>query len=256
MIMALFVAKCTHCQKDITLDDQWDGLDVNCPLCNGVVTVHKPAAGAPVQGSGSPAGRTPLRIKQVEPTAGKAAPGTFWFECPHCKTRALLPEHAAELTYICEVCRTQSKAGIFAEGKNKLHQYSRGANERVSKFSSSDIFKDLKSFIIIAVIMVVVGVPVYLVCEYSSAMDTTKNKPAGSSNASENAARKFIPKEIDSGNNAKKMKDRSEAINKFASDEYTWKQKMEILNNLLERYPDLKRDAELLDWKDRIEEKI
>ena len=61
--MALFVTACPHCQQDITLDDQWNGLEVECPLCNGVITVSIPESS---QENSAGSHRMKLRIKEDE----------------------------------------------------------------------------------------------------------------------------------------------------------------------------------------------
>ena len=42
--MAEFITKCPHCQNDLQVEDEWDGMDVDCPICSKTFTVRKPSA--------------------------------------------------------------------------------------------------------------------------------------------------------------------------------------------------------------------
>ena len=41
--MAEFITKCPHCQNDLRVEDEWDGMDVDCPICSKTFTVRKPS---------------------------------------------------------------------------------------------------------------------------------------------------------------------------------------------------------------------
>ena len=42
--MAEFITKCPHCQNDLQVEDEWDGMDVDCPICSKTFTVRNPSA--------------------------------------------------------------------------------------------------------------------------------------------------------------------------------------------------------------------
>ena len=39
--MAEFIMKCPHCQNDLQVEDEWIGMNVDCPLCSQTFTVQK-----------------------------------------------------------------------------------------------------------------------------------------------------------------------------------------------------------------------
>ena len=284
--MALFVTACPHCHKNITLDDQWKGLEVNCPICNKALIVPAPAAptvaavntAAPataVSNTASP--RTKLQIKRSEPTVSPAANSgaQFVFECPNCKTKAVLPMNMFHSYYCCNQCKQVSKAGVFALGRGRSKKYASGTENRLTRSTKADIISDLKTAGIMLAMILFFGFPVYLVCQYSGLLggengkiislskkqSSSSSSSSSSSDASEGekAAGHYVPDSIagkPGTNRALMLKERKEAIEKFEDDAISWQNKMNILMNLVERYPELKKDHELLDWKERIEEKL
>lgn len=41
--MAEFITKCPHCNNDLQVQDEWDGIEVECPICSKTFTVRKPS---------------------------------------------------------------------------------------------------------------------------------------------------------------------------------------------------------------------
>ena len=263
--MALFVTKCQHCQKDITLDDQWAGLQVNCPICNGVITVSKPAAavGAAVGGVSTASPRMKLQIKKTDDGANQSAGANqFIFECPECNTRAVLPMNMFDQYYCCTHCKHTVKAGVYAAGRNNLRRYSQGAEGRVKASSWNELFKDIRVVTIILVILGVVGIPCfYWGKKYNDKLETDVEKFISSgSNSGKNAnkaAGNFVPAEVggrQGSNRANMLKERGEVLEKCQDDNVAWSEKQRLLKNLVENYPELKNDAEVRDWQNRCNE--
>ena len=42
--MAEFITKCPHCNNDLQVQDEWDGIEVECPICSKTFTVRKPSS--------------------------------------------------------------------------------------------------------------------------------------------------------------------------------------------------------------------
>ena len=259
--MALFVTKCQHCQKDITLDDQWAGLQVNCPICNGVITVSKPAAVqqapqvTPVQAAGGAASsRMKLQIKKSEGnTQQPMGANQFLFECPECHCRAVLPMNMFNQFYSCTCCKHTAKAGVFAVGRENLRLYSKGAETRVNVSTKADILKDAKVVIIMLIVMGTLAFPFYFVFKFSNALDTKSgSNGAASSSSGGNGAvqvgKKIVPAEIGgrTGRNRTEMlNQRKDVIEKCQDNNISDESKARMLKNLIENYPELKNDAEI-----------
>ena len=41
--MAEFITKCPHCNNNLQVQDEWDGIEVECPICSKTFTVRKPS---------------------------------------------------------------------------------------------------------------------------------------------------------------------------------------------------------------------
>ena len=59
-IMAKFLSKCPHCKSDLELNDEWLGMEVQCPICSNSFKVTKKATPPPpLSGSANRTMNTP-----------------------------------------------------------------------------------------------------------------------------------------------------------------------------------------------------
>ena len=42
--MAEFITKCPHCNAELQAQDEWNGMEVECPLCHKMFAINKSSA--------------------------------------------------------------------------------------------------------------------------------------------------------------------------------------------------------------------
>ena len=42
--MAEFITKCPHCNNDLQVQDEWIGMEVECPICHNTFVIANPTA--------------------------------------------------------------------------------------------------------------------------------------------------------------------------------------------------------------------
>lgn len=106
--MAEFETKCPHCGTALTVQEEWIGMELECPECKQTFPVQKD----PVTVTPAPA----VPVQEPSPVQADNA-GTFTFVCPSCNTMAELPNALAGKKYECKACCEESIAVPATEKK-------------------------------------------------------------------------------------------------------------------------------------------
>lgn len=105
-----FIFKCPYCQQSMSCEDDWDGLEAQCPNCDKDVTLRKKAI--PILAP------EPQPEQQVipqlqdnstppmpsEPTADVPDEPDFLFICPECGSPVILPASKHGKPHTCQFC--------------------------------------------------------------------------------------------------------------------------------------------------------
>ncbi|MFA6291626.1 MAG: hypothetical protein WC637_07580 [Victivallales bacterium] len=105
-----FLSKCSNCSASCTAEDDWMGLEAECPECGATVIIAKAAAKPSLtvrksQPHGTEGAAKPAPAKPVA-SAAAAAPAEAQKACPNCQE---LISNAAAV--ICISCGTNLKTG-------------------------------------------------------------------------------------------------------------------------------------------------
>ena len=92
--MAEFIVKCPHCNAELQAQEEWGGMELDCPVCNEKFVLQN----------------------SVRENLEKLNTPSFIFVCPHCKTQVELPGVMNGQEYECKGCYEKSTA-IPAEEK-------------------------------------------------------------------------------------------------------------------------------------------
>lgn len=110
--MAEFTAKCPHCSAELVAEEDWIGMEVECPTCSRSFILAKEPPRVPKL--------TLPPIKPVTPAAS-ADEGdeekSFIFVCPECGTQVELPIVLKGKKYECKACCEESIAEPATEKK-------------------------------------------------------------------------------------------------------------------------------------------
>ena len=90
--MAEFQTGCPHCNAVLTVQEEWIGMNVECPECKKEFPIQKDSD------TSKPA--VPVSAESVQPDNS----GTFTFVCPSCNTAAELPKKLLGQQYECQMC--------------------------------------------------------------------------------------------------------------------------------------------------------
>ncbi len=110
--MAEFTTKCPHCNTELVVEEDWIGMEVECPSCQQSFTVAKEAPKIPKLSI--------PQIKPITPTATANDENTepsFTFVCPECGTQVELPIVLKGKKYECKACCEESIAEPATEKK-------------------------------------------------------------------------------------------------------------------------------------------
>lgn len=110
--MAEFTTKCPHCNTELVVEEDWIGMEVECPSCQQSLTVAKEAPKIPKLSI--------PQIKPITPTATANDENTetsFTFVCPECGTQVELPIVLKGKKYECKACCEESIAEPATEKK-------------------------------------------------------------------------------------------------------------------------------------------
>ena len=110
--MAEFTTKCPHCNTELVAEEDWIGMEVECPSCQQLFTVAKEAPKIPKLSI--------PQIKPITPTATANDENTetsFTFVCPECGTQVELPIVLKGKKYECKACCEESIAEPATEKK-------------------------------------------------------------------------------------------------------------------------------------------
>lgn len=110
--MAEFTTKCPHCNTELVAEEDWIGMEVECPSCQQSFTVAKEAPKIPKLSI--------PQIKPITPTATANDENTetsFTFVCPECGTQVELPIVLKGKKYECKACCEESIAEPATEKK-------------------------------------------------------------------------------------------------------------------------------------------
>ena len=91
--MAEFITKCPHCSTDLQAQDEWIGMEVECPQCNAVFEIISPFAAIP---DITQCGEHTVAETEKE--------GSFTFVCPSCGSVEELPYELLGAEYECQSC--------------------------------------------------------------------------------------------------------------------------------------------------------
>ena len=123
--MAEFITKCPHCNAELQAQDEWNGMEVECPLCHKMFAINKSSAQVETE-------KTETVINSALAADEKNCPfcngiikeqaifckhcradlnqttapqeQSFIFICPECDTVAELPESFKDKGYECSFC--------------------------------------------------------------------------------------------------------------------------------------------------------
>ena len=110
--MAEFTTKCPHCNIELVADEDWIGMELECPSCKQMLTVAKEVP--KIFNLSIP------QIKPITPTANANDENTetsFTFVCPECGTQVELPIALKGKKYECKTCCEESIAEPATEKK-------------------------------------------------------------------------------------------------------------------------------------------
>ena len=86
--MAQMTIKCPHCNAELQVQKEWNGMEIECPVCKNSFTIPTPVPAQPVSTS-------------VNSTISTK---TFHFVCASCNGEAELPESLCGTKYECQFC--------------------------------------------------------------------------------------------------------------------------------------------------------
>ena len=109
--MAEFETKCPHCQSILSVQDDWIGMEVECPTCKQTFTV--PENVTKDQDVSDPQNTQ----AETSPASSGSAETTFIFVCPDCGTQVELPSVFKGKEFECKVCCETSIAQPATEKK-------------------------------------------------------------------------------------------------------------------------------------------
>lgn len=104
--MAEFITKCPQCSTDLQAQDEWIGMEVECPQCNAVFEIISPFAAIP---DITQCGEHTVAETEKE--------GSFTFVCPSCGSVEELPYKLLGTAYECKSCCESSVATEAIERK-------------------------------------------------------------------------------------------------------------------------------------------
>ena len=105
-----FIFKCPYCQQPMNCEDDWDGLEAQCPKCDKDVTLRKKAMPIltpepqPEQQVIPPLQESSTPPMPSGPTDDVPAEPDFLFICPECGSPVILPANKQGKPHICQFC--------------------------------------------------------------------------------------------------------------------------------------------------------
>ena len=102
--MSNFIFLCPHCSGEFEAQEDWCGMEAECPNCNNSVTINKPSR--PIL--------SPVVSKKTEESS------KFTFICPECNAEKEMDTEAIGTTIECEGCCEEVKV-LVPEFKNCPH---------------------------------------------------------------------------------------------------------------------------------------
>ena len=102
--MAEFITKCPQCSTDLQAQDEWIGMEVECPQCNAVFEIISPFAAIP---DITQCGEHTVAETEKE--------GSFTFVCPSCGSVEELPYKLLGTAYECQSCFEKRTAAATTE---------------------------------------------------------------------------------------------------------------------------------------------
>ena len=119
--MSMVETKCPHCHAGLQIQEEWIGMDVECPECKREFKIRKdPMAAAPVQTNSG---------------------GTFTFVCPSCNTAAELPNSLLGQQYECRRCFETTIAQAASEKQCPYCGQTVKLHAKICKFCKADLTK-------------------------------------------------------------------------------------------------------------------
>ena len=128
--MNKFETKCPNCGAELTVQEEWIGMEVECPQCKNTFTVQ----GNPDQ-SAFPA------ASSVPASAQTDNGGTFTFVCPDCNAVAELPKNLLGQQYECQMCFETHIAEATTERQCPFCGQTIKYHATVCKFCKADLTK-------------------------------------------------------------------------------------------------------------------
>ena len=132
--MAEFITKCPHCNNDLQVQDEWIGMEVECPLCHKMFAINKSSAQVETEKTEAVINSALAADEKKCPfcngiikeqaifckhcktdlnkttTSQTQVESLFIFICPECDTAMELPESMKDKEYECPCCCESSIA--------------------------------------------------------------------------------------------------------------------------------------------------
>ena len=126
--MAIFITNCPHCNAELDAQEDWVGMEVECPACNKEFKIPKNSA------------QSASAAFTASAQTGNA--GTFTLICPSCNSMAELPMSMAGQKYECKACCDEFIAEPVTEKKCPHCQQMIKINAKRCKFCKKEVTAD------------------------------------------------------------------------------------------------------------------
>ena len=131
--MSQFETKCPNCGTALSVQDEWIGMEVECPQCKQQFTIRKePVRSGPAAPAVSISVPTPAQTDNA---------GTFTFVCPSCNAVAELPNSQLGQQYECQMCFETAVAQATTEKQCPYCGQTVKYHATVCKFCKADLTK-------------------------------------------------------------------------------------------------------------------
>lgn len=128
--MAEFITKCPHCSTDLQVQDEWIGMEVECPQCNAVFEIISPFAAIP---DITQCGEHTVAETEKE--------GSFTFVCPSCGSVEELPYELLGAEYECQSCFEKHTAAATTERDCPFCGKTVKYHAKICKYCKQDLSK-------------------------------------------------------------------------------------------------------------------
>ena len=128
--MAEFITKCPHCNSDLQVQDEWVGMEVECPECNAVFEIISTTEASP--------DKTQREEQSVAETEKE---GSFTFVCPSCGSVEELSSELLGTDYECQACFEKHTATATTERNCPFCGKTVKYHAKICKYCKSDLSK-------------------------------------------------------------------------------------------------------------------